>query len=63
MLATFKDPSAPTGPTKAALAAYRKLVQSNADPDDQVLHDAWKIATEFHTDRAVWLAAKKPTMR
>ncbi len=55
MLATYQKPTdAPTGPTKSAVAAYRKHVQSNEDVDQGVCDAAWRIASDATTDRHIW---------
>ncbi len=47
-------PAADTGPSAAAVTAYRELVQSHADVDQDVLRDAWRTQGDFNTDRQVW---------
>lgn len=47
-------PEADTGPSAAAVTAYRELVQSHADVDQDVLRDAWRTRGDFTADRHVW---------
>ena len=47
-------PEADTGPSAAAVTAYRELVQSYADVDQDVLRDAWRTQGDFTADRHTW---------
>ncbi len=52
MLATYQKPTdAPTGPTKAAVTAYRRMVQSNQDYDYDVSQAAWKCQADYQMDK------------